>query len=118
MALGARSADVLRMVAGSGLRIALTGIAIGLGGAAAVTHLLAAPLYGGKPAEPVTFLAAAPGAAPPASCLAGLLYGLNPADPVTFLAAPLVLAVVALAACAAPAWRASRVDPAVALRQE
>ena len=89
MALGARSADVLRMVAGSGLRIALTGIAIGLAGAAALTHLLAA-----------------------------LLYGVKPADPVTFLAAPLVLAVVALAACAAPAWRASRVDPAVALRQE
>jgi ABC-type antimicrobial peptide transport system permease subunit len=46
MALGARSADVLRMVAGSGLRIALTGIAIGLAGAAALTHLLAALLYG------------------------------------------------------------------------
>jgi putative ABC transport system permease protein len=76
MALGARSADVLRMVAGSGLRIALIGIAIGLAGAAALTRLLAA-----------------------------LLYGVKPADPVTFLAALLLLAVVALAACAAPAWR-------------
>lgn len=89
MALGARSADVLRMVAGSGLRIALTGIAIGLAGAAALTRSLAA-----------------------------LLYGVKPADPVTFVAAPLVLAVVALLACAAPALRASRVDLAEALRQE
>ena len=80
---------MLRMVAGNGLRIAFTGIAIGLAGAAALTRSLAA-----------------------------LLYGVKPADPVTFLAAPLVLAVVALAACAAPAWRASRVDPAEALRQE
>jgi len=89
MALGARSADVFRMVAGSGLRIALTGVAIGLAGAAGLTRSLAA-----------------------------LLYGVKPADPVTFLAAPLVLAVVALAACAAPAWRASRVEVAEALRQE
>ena len=89
MALGARSADVLRMVAGNGLKIAMTGIAIGLAGAAALTRSIAA-----------------------------LLYGVKPADPVAFLAAPLVLALVALAACAAPAWRASRVDPAVALRQE
>jgi putative ABC transport system permease protein len=89
MALGARSADVLRMVAGSGLRIALIGIAIGLAGAAALTRSLAA-----------------------------LLYGVKPTDPVTFLATPLVLAVVAVVACAAPALRASRVDPAEALRQE
>ena len=89
MALGAGSADVLQMVAGSGLRIVLIGIAIGLAGAAALTRSLAA-----------------------------LLYGVKPADPVTFLATPLVLAVVALLACAAPALRASRVDPAVALRQE
>jgi len=89
MALGARSADVLRMVAANGLRIALTGIAVGLAGAAALTRSLAA-----------------------------LLYGVKAADPLTFLAAPLVLAVVALLAGAAPAWRASRVDPAEALRQE
>jgi len=51
MALGARSADVLRMVAGNGLRIALTGIAIGLAGAAALTRSLAALLYGVKSAR-------------------------------------------------------------------
>jgi len=89
MALGARSADVLRMVMGIGLRIALTGIALGLAGAAALTRSLAA-----------------------------LLYGVKPGDPVTFVVTPLVLAVVALLACAAPALRASRVDPAEALRQE
>jgi ABC-type antimicrobial peptide transport system permease subunit len=89
MALGAQSADVLRMVAANGLRIALTGTAIGLGGAALLTRSLAA-----------------------------LLYGVKPADPVTFLTAPLVLAVVALLACAAPTLRASRVHPAEALRQD
>ena len=89
MALGAQSADVLRMVAANGLKITFAGIAIGLAGAALLTRSLAA-----------------------------LLYGVKPADPVTFLAAPAVLAVVALAACAAPALRASRVDPVEALRQE
>ncbi|HUE01754.1 MAG TPA: ABC transporter permease [Bryobacteraceae bacterium] len=89
MALGARAGDVLRIVAGDGLRIAVIGIALGLAGAAALTRSLTA-----------------------------LLYGVKPADPVTFATAPVVLAVVVLAACAAPAWRASRVDPAVTLRQE
>jgi ABC-type lipoprotein release transport system permease subunit len=50
---------------------------------------------------------------------AALLYGVKLADPVTFVAAPLVLTVVVVVlACAAPALRASRVDPAEALRQE
>jgi len=89
MALGARSADVLRMVVANGLRITLIGIAIGLAGAAALTRLMAA-----------------------------LLYGVQSVDPVTFLATPLLLATVALLASAVPALRASRVDPADALRQE
>jgi putative ABC transport system permease protein len=89
MALGARSADVLRMVASNGLKITAGGIAMGLAGAALLTR-----------------------------SLNSLLYGVKPADPITFVAAPALLALVALGACAMPALRASRVDPAEALRQE
>jgi len=89
LALGAQPHDVLRVVAVHGLSIALFGIGIGLACAAALTRLLAS-----------------------------LLYGVRPSDSLTFAAVPLLLAVVALAASAAPAWRASRVDPPVALRQE
>lgn len=47
-----------------------------------------------------------------------LLFAVKPTDPVTFVATAAVLALTALVACAAPAWRATRVEPAVALRQE
>jgi ABC-type antimicrobial peptide transport system permease subunit len=47
-----------------------------------------------------------------------LLFGVPPVDPLTFLATPLVLGAVAAVAVWAPAWRATRVDPVVALRQE
>ena len=50
--------------------------------------------------------------------LASLLYGVKPGDPVSFLAAPLILASVALAGAWIPAVRASRVDPNTALRSE
>jgi len=50
--------------------------------------------------------------------LAALLFGVRPIDPMTFGATAAILASAALVACAAPAWRATRVDPAVALRQE
>jgi len=89
VALGARPADVLRTVLGGGLRLTLSGVA--LGGVAAG---LAAGVLG------------------------KLLYGVHPLDPVTFAIVPLVLVGVALLAMAAPARRATRVDPMVALRYE
>jgi putative ABC transport system permease protein len=77
------------MVAGGALRIAGMGVVLGLAGAAILVRYLAT-----------------------------LLFGVQPIDPVTFLATPAILGVVALAAALAPAIRASRVDPAVALRDE
>jgi predicted permease len=89
MALGARSADVLRLVLRGGLKIAAAGLAIGVAAAVALTRFLES-----------------------------LLFGVTPLDPISFLAAAALLLVLALAACAAPAVRAARVDPAVTLRQE
>jgi putative ABC transport system permease protein len=89
MALGARTVDVIRLVVGAGLRIAVFGVIAGVAGAAMLTRTLQS-----------------------------LLFEVKPLDPVTFVAAPLVLALIALAASALPALRASRVDPAIALRQE
>ncbi len=89
MALGARMGNVLRMVLLHGIRIAAGGVALGIAGAMA--------------------LAGAAGA---------LLFGVEPIDPVSFGSAAAVLALVAVAAAALPAWRASRVDPAITLREE
>jgi putative ABC transport system permease protein len=89
MALGAKPADVLRMVLGYAGTLAAVGIAIGAAGAYALTRLMAS-----------------------------LLYGVRPTDPVSFLATAALLAAVALGACAVPAWRAMRVEPIVALRYE
>jgi putative ABC transport system permease protein len=89
LALGARPADVLRTVLGDGLRLTLVGVALG---------------------------ATAAGLA--AGALGKLLYGVHPLDPVTFAIVTLVLVGVALLAMAAPARRAARVDPMVALRYE
>ena len=89
VALGARTNDVLRLVLGGALKMTGAGVAIGLVAAALLTRFLGT-----------------------------LLFAVQPTDPVTFAATAGVLAAAALIACALPAWRATRVDPAVTLRQE
>ena len=89
MALGASTGDVLRMVLREGLMLSGIGLAIGLAAAVAASRLLGS-----------------------------LLFEVKPTDPLTYAAVAAILGVVALAACYIPAWRATRVDPLVALRQE
>jgi len=89
MALGARTADILALVVGSGARMAVVGVAIGLMLSAALTRLLAT-----------------------------LLYGVTPLDPVVLAGASAILAMTALAACVTPAFVALRTDLATTLRQE
>ena len=50
--------------------------------------------------------------------IAGMLYGVGSWDPLTFVSVPVVLAVVAVLASMAPAWKAARVDPVIALRED
>ncbi len=89
MALGARRGDIVGLMAGQGLRLTLTGVAVGLLGAAWLTRLLE-----------------------------GMLFGVRPSDPLTFAAVVLLLGAAALVACALPALRAGRTDPAIALRHQ
>ncbi len=89
MALGAEGPMILRMVLAGGLRIAASGLAMGLAGALALSHVLSS-----------------------------LLFGVGARDPVTFLLVPGALLVVALAACWVPARRAMQVQPAIALRRD
>jgi predicted permease len=89
MALGAQAADVLRMVVASGMTLVAAGVVIGLVAALALTRVMA-----------------------------GLLFGVSHTDPVTFVAVPAILIAVALAASLLPAYRATRVDPMTALRNE
>jgi ABC-type antimicrobial peptide transport system permease subunit len=86
MALGASRAEIMRLVLGRGLVLVICGVGVGVAAALSVTHLLAKLIF------------------------------VSPVDPVTFVGVPLILGVMALAASYVPAFRATRIDPAVALR--
>jgi ABC-type antimicrobial peptide transport system permease subunit len=89
MAMGAEAGDVLGLVLGHGLRLAVLGVAAGALGALALTRLIR-----------------------------GMLYGVSAFDPGTFAVMAVLLVAVALAACVVPALRATELDPLVALRHE
>ena len=89
MAVGAQAGHVLGMVLRSGLALAGTGLVLGVLAAVGATRLMRS-----------------------------LLFGVSATDTTTFVAAPIVLAVIAVAACIIPATRATKVDPVDALRDE
>jgi putative ABC transport system permease protein len=88
-ALGATTGDVLRLVAGSAIRVIGTGAVIGL---------VLSTIWG--------------------RLLATMLFGVRPLDPMTFASVLIVVVLTAVLSAAAPAWRATRIDPAAALRGE
>jgi predicted permease len=89
MALGASPKQLIRLVVGEGLKLAIFGIAAGLLVALALTR-----------------------------SMASILFNVKTSDPIVFTAVAILFAAVAAAACSIPAWRALRVDPTVALRYE
>lgn len=89
MAIGAQRRDVLTLVLAGGLKLVGLGVLLGLAGAFALTRVLQ-----------------------------GLLFGVTPHDPLVFAGNALLLVMVAMAACALPALRATRVNPIVALRAD
>jgi predicted permease len=91
LALGAEKADILRMVVGHGLKLTITGVAIGLAAALAMSWIMA-------------------------SMLSGLLYKISARDVTTFVLAPVTFLVISLLASYLPARRATQVDPNEALR--
>lgn len=89
MALGAGRSDVLKMVVNQGLKLVGGGLLIGIMASFGLTRVLR-----------------------------DLLFAVQPTDPITFAAMTGLLLTIALAACLQPAWRASKVDPVIALRHE
>ena len=88
-ALGAERSDVMRLVLGQSMALTAAGITVGMAGAAAATRYLE-----------------------------GMLFGLTRLDPATFIAMTLMFGVVAAIASFVPAYRATKVDPLIALRHE
>jgi putative ABC transport system permease protein len=89
MALGAQPVDVMRMVIGEGMRLALIGVVIGVVASLGSTRLMSS-----------------------------LLFGVGASDPLTFAGVAILLTLVALLACYLPARRAMRLDPLLALRHQ
>jgi ABC-type antimicrobial peptide transport system permease subunit len=87
LAIGATRGDIVSLVTRQGLAIVSIGLGVGLAGALAASRLLAS-----------------------------LLFGVGPTDPATVAAVTVTIALAAAVACGFPAWRASRLDPNVALR--
>ena len=89
IALGAKQRDVVSLVIGQGMRMALMGVVVGMVAALGLTRVMRS-----------------------------LLYEVQPTDPITFVGVPILLGAIALLACWLPARRATKVDPIEALRYE
>jgi ABC-type antimicrobial peptide transport system permease subunit len=89
MALGAQSADVLRLFINQGMTVVLLGVGLGSLRAFALTRVMS-----------------------------GLLFGVGTTDPLTFASVALLLSLITMLACYLPARRAARIDPLLALRRE
>jgi putative ABC transport system permease protein len=89
VALGAETKDILRLIINEGMKAAIIGVLIGIGGALVLGRVLAS-----------------------------LIYGISATDPATFAAVAALLSLVALLASAIPAYRAAKIEPTRALREE